>query len=346
MNRRQFNQATVAIGATIALPTLADPTDTVVSMDLELEQKNQLVRIGLICVGGADGNTVASIVRGLPDITRTIAIDTDVVALNSAGADRLVLIGSGVEKPQHPHQAFEMAKKQANQIEAAMNDFDLVFVVAGMYGAAGKGIAPVIANIARMKRIIILGIAIMPTEWLDVHSTPRARYGIHEFQRAGATVFPINSPCMATKYGGDYSNISQTIKTLFFSVSRSLNQSRGIGIDLEELNLALTPGGVASIGFGSAKGANRAERAIQLAITHPLLGANKLRTATGVLVNIRGNPANFMFSEFKMVARFVGSYLLCDPWHLYSTSADESVGDELFVSILATAAGSENRPTI
>ena len=86
MNRRQFNQAIAALGAIATLPAFARPTDVMAKP--EIEQEKSLVRIGLVSVGGADGNTVAAIAQGLPYITRTIAIDTDAFALSSAGADR------------------------------------------------------------------------------------------------------------------------------------------------------------------------------------------------------------------------------------------------------------------
>ena len=79
MNRRQFNQAIAALGAIATLPAFARLTDVMAKP--EIEQEKSLARIGLVSVGGADGNTVAAIAKGLPYITQTIAIDTDAFAL-------------------------------------------------------------------------------------------------------------------------------------------------------------------------------------------------------------------------------------------------------------------------
>ena len=146
MNRRQFNQAMVALGSITTLPAFARPSDAMAKP--ELEQEKSFVRIGLVSVGGADGNTVEDIAKGLPYITRTIAIDTDAFAIGSAGADRKVLIGNGVHRPVHPRQAYEMARRREAKIEAAIGDLDLVIGMAGLYGAAGKGIAPVVRNVS------------------------------------------------------------------------------------------------------------------------------------------------------------------------------------------------------
>ncbi|MEO8121859.1 MAG: hypothetical protein ABI606_21355, partial [Rhodoferax sp.] len=300
--------------------------------------------IGLITVGGSDGNTVAAMARGLAYVTRTIAIDTDAAALNSAGADRVVLIGSSMEKPQHPRQAFEVARRQAVEIEAAIGDLDLVFVVAGMYGAAGKGMAPVVADIARRKRIATLGIAITPAEWQGAQSNPGVRYGIQEFQRAGATVFPIKSYRMAQALGEESAGVSQTVRSLFASISHAIN-GQIVGIDPVDLPMLLVPGGIAAMGFGSAEGANRGELAVQRAIAHPLLGMDRLLSATGVLINVRGN-AELKFEESNKIWRPIRSMLTLDPWLLDSGSVDESAGDKLIVSILATVPEAASRPII
>ena len=333
MNRRQFNQTMAVLGAITTLPALACLNHVMAEPELGLE--GSLIRIGLVSVGGADGNTVAAIAQGLPYVTSTIAIDTDAVALSSAGAGRTVLIGNGMDRPQHPRQAMEMARRRAAKIEAAIGDLDLLIVIAGMYGAAGKGMAPVVADIARRKDIGTLGIAITPAEWKGVESNPRVRYAVKEFQRAGASVFPINSQHMAQALGKDAPCVSQTVRNLCASVGHAVNQGQIVYVDRDGLRLALEPGGIAAMGFGSATGSDRVESAINGAIAHPLLGMDRLLSATGVLVNVRGN-AGLHFSEVNEVARGIRSRLTLDPWLLYTGAVDESAGDQLIVSILAT----------
>ncbi|CAN5115862.1 hypothetical protein BH11PSE10_BH11PSE10_08980 [soil metagenome] len=240
MNRRELHKPMVAFDDIAALPGLA------YSSDVEAKPDECLIRIGLVSVGGSDGNTVAAIAQGLQFVTRTIAIDTDLDALISSGADRTVLIGSGIGRPQHPRQAFEMAGRHAQDIEAAIDDLDLVFIVAGMYGAAGKGVAPVVAETARRKHIATLGIAIIPAEWQGAHPNPRVAYGVREFQRAGASVFPIKSQSLAQANGEKDAGVSQTVRSLFASIGHAVNDHIG-GIDLHDLQLVLNPGGIAAM---------------------------------------------------------------------------------------------------
>ncbi len=292
-------------------------------------------RIGLVVVGGVDGANVAAIRQACPYVVRTMAIDRDSAALHHCSADRTVLIGDGTVHPIKPRTLCHMARAQAKDIAAAMADLDLVLIVAGLYGAAGQGIAPVVADIARHMRIATLAMAVAPAEWQGPLANPGARYAMQQLQRAGATVFPVPSQRMAMAPGAATSDLGQSIQHLLFCVEHALNQGQIVGIDMADLPKALNPGGMAAMGFGSATGPDRVQSAIQRAITHPLLGTDNLCNANGVLLNISGADG-LQFSEVLAVFRAIQSLLTQKPWFVFSGSIDTSVGDELIVSLLAT----------
>ena len=331
MNRRQFNQAMVALSISTSLPAVAYKPYGFV--EPEFESERPMARIGLVSVGGADGNTVAAIAQGLRHVTRTIAIDTDAFALIASGADRRVLIGNGAHRPCHRRQAFEMARRRAGKIEAAIADLDLLIVLAGMYGAAGTGMAGVVAEVAQRSDIGVLGIAIIPTEWEGVKANPRVAYGIHELLRGGACVFPIKSHRMALAVGEEAPCVTQTVRSLCGGIGYACNQGKMVGIDIEDLPMALEPGCIGAMGFGSASGTAPIGSAINKAIAHPLMGMDKLLRATGVVINVRG-PA-LQLSHLCQATRGVRSLLKNDVWLYYSGSIDETIGDEVIVSILA-----------
>ena len=333
MNRRQFNQTMAALGAIATLPAFARQTDVLAKP--ELVQEKTLVRIGLVSVGGADGNAIGSIANGLQYITRTIAIDTDAFALSSTGADRTVLIGNGAHRPMHPRQAYNMARERETKIEDAIGDLDLVIVMAGLYGAAGKGIAPVVAEIAKRRDIGMLCIAITPAAWQGVDSNPRVRNSMNQIQRAGAIVFPIHSESMAKTLGEDTPLVSQAINDLCAALGHAINQFEIVGIDVDDLRLALEPGSIAAMGFGVANGSAHIERAVKRAIAHPLMGMDRLLSATGVVINIRA-AGGLQISKVSEAVRGIRRLLALDTHLLYSASIDETIGDKVIVSILAT----------
>ena len=331
MNRRQFNQSLMALAAVTGLSALARTTNSWA----DPQPVESLPRIGLVSVGGADGNTVAAIAQGLPYATRTVAIDTDAFALMSSGANRKVLIGYGADRPQHPRQVYEIARRQAESIEAAIDGFDLLIVLAGMYGAAGKGIAPVLAEIAQRRDIGMVCVAIIPAPWQGVNANPRVREPISQIRHAGATVFPVNSACMTPVHSDDDLSVAQTVRNLCTSIGNALNPGKFVCIDSDDLQLVLEPGGIAAMGFGSAAGGGRIESAVKEAIAHPLLGMGRLLSATGILINVRGGTGLNIGKGYAALREIRGQ-LTRDPWMLYSVSIDESIGDKVIVSILAT----------
>ena len=99
--------------------------------------------------------------------------------------------------------------------------------------------------------------------------------------------------------------------------------------------MVLKPGGIGAMGFGSGIGAGRVETALKEAIAHPLLGMDRLLSASSILMNVRG-PNDLKVREFFAAVRAIRGQLTLDPCMLYSASVDQSIGDKVIVSILAT----------
>ena len=171
----------------------SNPPSVALMTPLLNSEEDRPIRIGLITVGGTNSNTVAAMAHGLIGVACTIAIDRDSAALQNSGADRIVLIGAGDIGSIRPKKTHEMARKQANDIDAAINDLDLVLIVASMYGATGQGISPVVVEVARRRGIATLAIVVVPTEWQGESSRFGIDSAVRVLQRRGATVFPIPS---------------------------------------------------------------------------------------------------------------------------------------------------------
>lgn len=314
----------------------SNPPSVALMTPLLNSEEDRPIRIGLITVGGTNSNTVAAMAHGLIGVACTIAIDRDSAALQNSGADRIVLIGAGDIGPISPKKTHEMARKQANDIDAAIDDLDLVLIVASMYGATGQGISPVVAEVARRRGIATLAIVMVPTEWQGESSRFGIDAAVRVLQRTGATVFPIPSKRIGDALVHEENEVVKGIENLFTTVSRSVNQSPHMRIDLEDLPSVLHPGGIAAMGVGSAAGTDRAAKAAQRAIDHPLLGAERLRHASGVLVNTRGKAGSMRLTEVKTVMRLIRSSLPINAPVLYITSNEDWVRDELVVIIVIT----------
>lgn len=231
MDRRQFIDAWVALGASTTLPVLAGTNNAITGQGL--------MRIGLVGVGGAGGNTMAAIALQFPRLGRTIAIQTRSDLFNYLKANRNILIGDESVVAIHPTQTRKMAMAHMPEIEEAISHLDLVFILAGMGGATGTGIAPLVAEITQHRAIPTFGMAITPFEWEGAQRNRRALLGIHDLERSGATVFPISNARMERSLGSEISQgdffeeISHAIKGLCICISHAASQDRLSAIDFE-----------------------------------------------------------------------------------------------------------------
>lgn len=236
MDRRQFIDSLVALGVFATLPALARANNTVTA--------KSLMRIGLVGIGGAGGNTMAAIARELPRLGRTIAIEIHLHSFNYLKADRNILIGDGTVIAMHPTQTRNMAVAHVPEITKAVSDLDLVFIFTGMGGATGTGIAPLVAEITRRMDIPTFSVAISPFEWEGVQRNQRAQLGLHYLQRCGAKVFSISNERMVQSLGDEsdeitqdvfFDGISLTARDLCIRVSNAVSQDRLTNIDFEDI---------------------------------------------------------------------------------------------------------------
>jgi cell division protein FtsZ len=236
MDRHQFLVSLVALGASATVPVLASTNKAVTGQSS--------MRIGLIGVGGAGGNTMAAIAREIPQLARTIAIQTCSHSFSYLKADQNILIGDESVIALDPLQTRKMAMARVPEIEEAISGFDLVFISTGMGGATGTGIAPLVAEITRRMDIPTFGVAISPFEWEGVQRNQRAQLGLHYLQRCGAKVFSISNERMVQSLGDEsdeitqdvfFDGISLTARDLCIRVSNAVSQDRLTSIDFEDI---------------------------------------------------------------------------------------------------------------
>lgn len=158
MDRRQFIQGATALGASAALPVAASGAASAGSVHV-------CPRYAVITVGSIGRAVFDHPVSNLPYRPRTIAINTNAASLGLTHADGRILLGDGVEPPHSPEDAAHLAHAAIQYIADGVTGFDVVFLVAGMGGATGTGISPVVAQILRGNEVMTLACAITPFDW-------------------------------------------------------------------------------------------------------------------------------------------------------------------------------------
>ncbi|WP_426147234.1 hypothetical protein [Polaromonas sp. DSR2-3-2] len=296
-------------------------------------------RIGLVTVGGAAGAMLYRLAGKFPDLYRAIEINANAghSSLHDVCADETILICEGREKPALPHEARAMAIPYEPTIEAALKPFDLVVILAGMGGATGSGVAPLVADIAKRAGVLAVGVAITPFAFEGAQRITNASSGVDAFQQSIHTVFTLdNERLFQSANEGIAQQIDATFLSLYCTISQSFHNDGVVGIDFEDMQHVLGEPGSTAMGFATASGGDRITQAVMQAIAHPLLGSQALEQATGIFVSIRSGGGYLEMKDVDTVKKIIRTHQSPDAHFVCDANFNPSLGENLSVSILAT----------
>ncbi|MBT8399948.1 MAG: cell division protein FtsZ [Rhodothermia bacterium] len=302
-------------------------------------------KICVVGVGGGGGNAVNNMVdRGIQGV-EFIAINTDAQALNVNKAPTKIQVGRGVTKGlgagARPSMGAEAVQENFEQIEQALEGFDMVFITAGMGGGTGTGGAPVVAAITKSLGILSVSIITKPFECEGRRRTKTALEGIDRLREHVDTLIVIPNERLL-----DIAEDNTSLVEAFTKADEVLyNATRGISdlitvhglinLDFADVKTTMQNGGTALMGAATATGENRAEVAAIEAISSPLLDGLSIAGARNVLVNITAGKSlgiREATEATSIVQREAGD----DVEVIFGTVIDDSLKDELRVTVIAT----------
>lgn len=348
MYRRRFLQTLNAFGAGIVLPASAfygegasvlTPTSAV-----EVAGSDWAIpKVGVVAVGGQGCAILNELAGRLPYLGLSIAIDTDVGSLLRVKADRKVLVGDGKAPPLNSHAARLLAQSSTPEIADAVAGLDMVLLVAGMGGATGSGIAPLVAQILHGQDSLTLAFATLPSSFESQKREQNAQTGIRELSVHANALLPVSHGNIGRVAGEDasFTSISSQAALAFEQLWRGiLNpvcRPAWVNIDFEDLRHdILSHEGDCAFGFGSASGVDGAALAALHAIDHPLLGQHRLQRASAALIAVRASRQAFISQESRYALKSIRSQLSPDAWVIYGAYHDDTLGNEITVSVLAS----------
>lgn len=309
------------------------------------EQNSDNAKIKVVGVGGGGGNAINNMIaKGLTNVDY-IAVNTDSQALKNNGADLAVQAGTnltnGLGAGARPEIGREAVEESRHEIEEAIEGADMIFVTAGMGGGTGTGGAPIVAGIAKRKGILTVAVVTTP---FDCEGRVRMRYaleGVNELKKNCDTVIIIPNERLL-----DISDENTTLVAAFEMANEVLyNATRGISdlilmpglinLDFADVRTTMLDGGAAIMGSDAATGPDRAEVASRGAIHSPLLDGVSIRGARNVLVNISAGHSLGM-RETTMATQIIQEEAGDEAEIIMGTVLDESLGDELRVTVIAT----------
>lgn len=278
------------------------------------EQYGRLPKIVVMGVGGGGCNAVNNMMDKKIDGVEFIAVNTDIQSLSHSKAHKTIQLGKNTTKGHgagsYPEIGLSSAEESREEIEKALTDVQLLFLTAGMGGGTGTGAAPLIAKIAREMDILTVAVVTKPFQYEAEVRLRLAENGINELRKYVDTMIVLPNENLFR-----IANKETTLKDAFMSSDNVLYLGvRGItdlittpgliNLDFADVRMVIKKMGRAMMGMGEGEGENRALKAVEEALSNPLLEDVNIKGATGALVNITGSPDMTLF-EFDEAAKRV-----------------------------------------
>ena len=309
-------------------------------------------RITVIGVGGAGGNAVANMIDSDLEGVEFVVANTDAQALASSRADTRIQLGhritQGLGAGARPEIGRAAAEENIDELEAALEGAHMCFITAGMGGGTGTGAAPVIAETARERGILTVGVVTKPFSFEGAKRARAAESGIAELQKHVDTLIVIPNQNLFM-----LASPQTTFKEAFALADQVLHQGvRGItdlmmmpgliNLDFADVRTVMSEMGKAMMGTGEAEGDNRAIEAAEKAVSNPLLDEVSLRGAKALLINITGGD-DMGLMEVDEAANHIRDMVDADANIIFGSAFNPDLNGKLRVSVVATGIDSSAR---
>lgn len=317
-------------------------------------ETDKSAKIKVIGVGGAGGNAINNMIESKLQGVRFISANTDAQALDVSMAETKIQLGTnlteGLGAGANPDVGREAALENDSDIRAALEDSHMVFITAGFGGGTGTGAAPVIASICKEMGILTVAVVTRPFSFEGKKRMKQADQGIEELKKVTDTVITIPNDRLrglASKNAKMLDMFKKADEILLHSVKgiTDLIMMPGlVNLDFADVKTTMSKAGMAIMGIGISSGENRAIEAAERAISHPLLEDVNIRGAKGVLMNITSS-SDLTMEEMTEASERIYSEVGEDAEIIWGTVVDDSLADEMRVTVIATGIGSTIAPT-
>jgi cell division protein FtsZ len=308
-----------------------------------IEEFDQGTQIKVIGVGGGGGNAVDHMIAQGVQGVEFICANTDAQALNRSKADQLLQLGStGLGAGAKPEMGKAAAEEAESRIRESIAGANMLFITAGMGGGTGTGAAPVIARVAKEMGILTVGVVTKPFEFEGGRRAKAADAGLAELEANVDSLIVVLNDKLLDVLGDDvtqdqaFAHANDVLKNAVGGISDIIHIPGLVNVDFEDVKTVMSEPGKAMMGTAQATGPDRATKAAEAAVACPLLEGIDLSGARGVLVLIAASRANFKLSESRNAMNAIKRYASEEAHIIYGTAYDESLGDALRVTVIAT----------
>ncbi len=311
-------------------------------LEIKLPESEAAAKIIVVGVGGAGNNAVNRMVdEGIAGV-EFIGVNTDKQALQSSKASTAMTIGEKLTKGLgcggKPEIGTKAAEESAEDITAALQGADMVFVTCGMGGGTGTGAAPIIARIAKDMGILTVGVVTKPFRFEAKQRMKNAMEGIDALKSAVDTLIVIPNDRLLeivekkTSLPEALKKADEVLQQSVQGITDLINVPGLINLDFADVSAVMKDKGIAHVGIGKAKGDDKAIEAVKIAISSPLLEST-IEGATDVIINISGDIS---LIEANDAASYVEELVGENANIIFGAMYDEDSQDEVSITVIAT----------
>ena len=320
-------------------------------MNFEFVESDLTAKIRVIGVGGGGGNAINNMIESNLKGVDFIAANTDAQALERSKAGVKIQLGKDLTKGlgagARPEVGRQAAEESIEEVRQALEGSDMVFITAGMGGGTGTGGAPVIAEISKELGALTVAVVTKPFSFEGKRRRAIADAGLEELRKVVDTIITIPNDrlrSVADSKTPFFQLFKKADEVLYYAVrgiSDLIVVPGHVNVDFADVRTVMSEMGLALMGTGIAKGERRAIEAVRMAIANPLLEDITISGARGILMNITANPQTLTWEEVEQASTLVHDEAHEDANIIWGTVFDESLGDEIRVTVIATGIGQE-----
>jgi len=324
-----------------------------ISFDLPKNQSNVIKVIG---VGGGGSNAVNHMFKkGIKGVDFVVC-NTDAQALNSSPVPSKIQLGAtlteGLGAGANPKIGEQSAMESMEDIKNMLNTHaKMLFITVGMGGGTGTGAAPIIAKIAKDLDILTVGIVTIPFSFEGKTRNEQAQKGIDILRKNVDSLVVINNNKLREVYGNlgfkaGFSKADEVLATAATGIAEVITHHYTQNIDLRDAKTVLSNSGTAIMGSSTATGSNRAQNAITKALDSPLLNDNSIEGAKNVLLLIVSGKSEVTIDEIGEINDYIQSEAKSNVDIIMGVGEDESLGESISVTVIATGFNPEQQNEI
>lgn len=312
-------------------------------------------RMKVVGVGGAGGNAVNRMIDEDLEGVEFISMNTDAQALKSARSQVTIQIGKkltrGLGAGARPEIGRQALAESEEEVRAALDGADLVFVTAGMGGGTGTGAAPMVAEIARDLGALVIGVVTRPFSFEGKKRERQAMLGLQELRRCVDTMIVVpNDRLLAvvpkgTSFRDALKKADEVLLNATQGISDLIRVTGEVNVDFADVRTIMACRGPALMGTGFGEGDNRSQEAAQEAISSPLLDDVSISGARGVLINITGGM-DLAIDEVTQISSIIQEEAGEEAEIIFGAVHDPELEGRVRVTVIATGFDSSNEEKV